>query len=128
MHICDKKKGFKTSNEELTKTLEFIPYYGKFSVLLELDKRKEKKKDVCLEALINCVYLEGKGRMDKSELVKRCQSVYVKLLLTIVIFITKVNVDVHSEAWCSTALFKFMLYSVRIKRVNVNIHSFGIKI
>lgn len=29
---------------------------------------------------INCVYLDKKGRMDKSELVKQCESVSVKLL------------------------------------------------
>ena len=49
------KKGFKTW---LNNTLEFIPHFGKFFGPLGAEKRKEK---VCLEALINCVYLDKKG-------------------------------------------------------------------
>lgn len=42
---------------------------------------EEKRKEIaCLEALINCAYQDEKGRMDKSELVKWCQFVSVKLL------------------------------------------------
>lgn len=84
----------------MNNTLEFIPCFGKTSALWEWRKGKE---DGCLEALVSCVYLDEKDGMDKSELVKRCQSVSVKLLCNSSYF--------YHQSKCGCALRRLMWHN-----------------
>lgn len=116
MHISQTsaEKGF--TDEQLTHLNPFL-IIEKISLLLGAG---EKEKDVCLEALINCVYLE-ENWMDMSELVKRRKKKFVceVTFVTVIIFITKVSVDVHWSGGAG-ALNSCTMYG--LKRVNVNIY------